>query len=86
MFACDSILQRDGFEVVEVPGGRSIPADRPAEIVRAVAPDDAIGISLAEKLEPAPAARTDSPVYRATAGVESAFLRSGDTTLTPTWS
>jgi len=68
---------RDGFELAVIDGDRGIVFARPAEAVRAIDPDDAEGIALAEKVVPAKQGDADNPLFRATGGVENALLRSG---------
>jgi len=68
---------RDGFELVTVEGERGVTYTSPAEGVRAIDPGDTEGIGLAEKLKPAVQGEADSPLHRATGGVESALLRAG---------
>ncbi len=53
--------ERDGFEFVAVPGDRGLPFTHPAEAVRAIDPDDAEGIALAERATPAPQTDDVSP-------------------------
>ena len=61
-----------------VPGERGLPYARPAEAVRAIDPDDAEGIALAETRAAGRRRRcSDSPLFRATGGVENALLRAG---------
>jgi len=68
---------RDGFELVTIEGERGVTYARTAEGVRAIDPADVEGIALAEKLKPAVQGETDSPLHRATGGVEGALLRAG---------
>jgi pimeloyl-ACP methyl ester carboxylesterase/uncharacterized membrane protein HdeD (DUF308 family) len=68
---------RDGFELRVVPGERGLPYAHPAEAVRAIAPDDAEGIALAERAAPVRSGRAGNPVLGATVGVENALLRAG---------
>jgi len=67
---------RDGFEVVRVPGEAGLPYSHPAEAVRAIQPDDVAGISLAEHATPAKAS-PDNPVTRIAGDLEGALLRMG---------
>ncbi len=71
---CD---RREGFELDVVDGSRGLPFDRPAEAVRAIAPDDADGIAQAASDTPTPGASAESPLLSATLGVENALLRAG---------
>jgi len=68
---------RDGFEFITVQGERGLPYARPAEAVRAITPDDAEGIALAERAKPAAKERAHDPVFAATRGAENALLRTG---------
>jgi pimeloyl-ACP methyl ester carboxylesterase/uncharacterized membrane protein HdeD (DUF308 family) len=69
--------EREGFELVTIAGKRGFPYTRPGEAVRAIDPDDAEGIALAERATPAVQERSDNPIFRATGGVENALLRAG---------
>jgi len=69
--------QREGFELVTVPGERGLPYTDPAAAVRAVSPGDAEGIALAQRAEPVPQGRAGDAVYRVTGDAESALLRAG---------
>jgi len=69
--------EREGFELVVVEGDRGVAFARPAVAVRAIDPEDAEGISLAEGASPVSQTDADSPLLRATGGVESALLRAG---------
>ena len=68
--------ERPGFELLRVPGDRDLPFASPAEVIRAIDPDDAEGIALAEKAGPATDVRRN-PIFGATGGVENALLRAG---------
>jgi len=68
---------REGFEQFIVAGDRGLPYTHPAEAIRAIDPDDAEGIALAEKAKPLPQAEEQGFVFRATGGLESALLRAG---------
>jgi len=72
--ACE---EREGFELSIVPGKRGLPYAFPVEAVRAIAPDDAEGVSLASHATPAPQTREDDPFYSAAGGIERAMLRAG---------
>jgi uncharacterized membrane protein HdeD (DUF308 family) len=68
--------QRDGFELLEVPGERDLPFALPVEAVRAIAPGEPETIELAHDSRPHPNA-SDNPLARATSGVQGALLRAG---------
>ncbi len=76
-FLGEVAASREGLELQVVPGGRGLPYANPASAVRAIDPDDAEGIALAENAEPAPGLERSNPLVRATAGVENALLRAG---------
>jgi len=69
--------EREGFELLTVPGDRGVSYADPAQAVRAIAPEDADGIVLARRTQPAPQGRGADAVYLATGGVENALLRTG---------
>ena len=59
------------------PGARGLPFSAPAEAVRAITPDDAEGIALAEKARPVPRDARKDAALNATGGIENALLRTG---------
>lgn len=69
--------KREGFSVIEVPGGPGLPYMSPAEAVRAIDPGDAEGIALAEQNGPTDYSPAMSPFIRATGGIQNALLRAG---------
>jgi len=69
--------QREGFSLLTVKGDHALPYLEPGEAVRAIDPDDAEGIALAQRAEPSPHGADGDPILRATAGAENALLRAG---------
>jgi cis-3-alkyl-4-acyloxetan-2-one decarboxylase len=68
---------RTGFRVASPPGAGTLPYDVPAEAVRAISPDDAEGIALAERAKPVAPRKADNPVVRAAGDLQGALLRTG---------
>lgn len=68
---------REGLEIARVDGDRGLPFVSPVEAVRAISPDDAKAIALAEQAMPVPSEAVDEIARRAAGGIESALVRAG---------